>query len=317
MLRRDLFKEDKKNIIHSVRKPKGYRSEKYVDELTQEEKDQFLEYDKVGLDPGVNNLLFATNGKNEVVEKENGKPKRIMTTFKYSQDQRRKETKSKKYMKIIDKDKKETLIDEITVKKHEESLSKFNSKSCKYDNTVNYIKEKNKVNDILFSYYEKELYRKLKWYGFINRQKTESWMINKFKDIFGEPDKVVIGFGDYDQKHIKYKEPTKGKGFRKIFRQAGYNTFLVDEYKTSCTSFITELPNENFRQRGNSKPYKNNIMFQHGLLRSKNIPNNNSNAKHILYDRDYNGSMNIRKIFVNHLENKPISDVFKRPSVKK
>ena len=49
---------------------------------------------------------------------------------------------------------------------------------------------------------------------------------------------------------------------------------------------------------------KDSILLWHGLLRSTNVPNSNSNAKHILYDRDLNGSMNIRKIFCNHLDDK-------------
>ena len=35
--------------------------------------------------------------------------------------------------------------------------------------------------------------------------------------MFGTPEEVVIGFGDFEQaQHRKYKEPVKGKGFRDI-----------------------------------------------------------------------------------------------------
>ena len=36
------------------------------------------------------------------------------------------------------------------------------------------------------------------------------------------------------KKHMKYKEPTKGKGLRNIFRKNGYKLYLVDEFRTSC-----------------------------------------------------------------------------------
>lgn len=313
LIRRDLYNEDKKNKVRTVKKPKGYKEEKYIDELTQEQKDKYRDYIKVGIDPGVRTLLFGTNGETKIIDKENGKTKHKTTVFKYTQDQRRKETKIKKYMKITDNDKKETIINNTTVKKYEETLSKYDSKSCIYKNVKSYIKEKNKVNKILFGYYEKELYRKFKWYGYINRQRTENNMINNFKKVFGEPDKVVIGIGDYCQKqHLKYKEPVKGKGFRKTFKRAGYDIYLVDEYKTSAISYLTEKENENFRKRGNPKPYKNNIMLWHGLLRSTNVPNSNSKAKHVLYDRDKNGAINIRRIFCCHLEGKERPKIFSR-----
>ena len=42
-------------------------------------------------------------------------------------------------------------------------------------------------------------------------------MINNFKRIFGDDKEVVFCFGDYEQKqHMKFKEPTKGKGMRTL-----------------------------------------------------------------------------------------------------
>ena len=41
--------------------------------------------------------------------------------------------------------------------------------------------------------------------------------------------------GDFEEKKfMKYKEPTKTKGFRKIFMKHGYDVYLVDEFRTSC-----------------------------------------------------------------------------------
>jgi hypothetical protein len=33
---------------------------------------------------------------------------------------------------------------------------------------------------------------------------------------------------------MKFKEPSVGKGIRTLFRKAGYKTYLVDEFRTSC-----------------------------------------------------------------------------------
>ena len=44
-------------------------------------------------------------------------------------------------------------------------------------------------------------------------------MINNFKRIYGNPNDVIICAVDFEQKqHIKFKEPTKWKGIRKLFR---------------------------------------------------------------------------------------------------
>ncbi len=66
---------------------------------------------------------------------------------------------------------------------------------------------------------------------------------------------------------------------------------------------------ETFRKRGNPRPWKNDIRKWHGLLRSKNVPN--SKSSHILLNRDFNASMNIRKLFNLLLNNKEIPKAYK------
>ena len=63
------------------------------------------------------------------------------------------------------------------------------------------------------------MFRQLKWYSFINRQKADADMVNRFKNKFGDSENNVILIGDYEQrKQMKYKEPSKGKSIRKLFR---------------------------------------------------------------------------------------------------
>ena len=310
-IRHDLYNPLKKVKIRTISKPINYRPEKYINEYTDVEKEKYKNYTIVGIDPGKDDLIYATNGKVKVIKKEiksnDGKIKIVgkhkPTTFRYSQNQRRMETKSKKYMKFQDNDKKITMIKNKSVKKYESELSKYDSKSCKLKNVKKYIKNKNRINYILQEYYEKDMYRKLKWYGYINRQKSENRMINNFKRIFGSPEEVLVCFGDYEQsKQMKYKEPTKGKGMRKIFRNNGYKVPLVNESYTSKRNFLTGGDNEKFRKRGNPRPWKNEIKLWHGLLRYKYTLNNEP-KRHILVNRDYNGAMNIRQIAVCHLNN--------------
>ena len=156
---------------------------------------------------------------------------------------------------------------------------------------------------MLSEYYEKKLFRKFKWNSYINKQKSESKMINNFKRIFGEPENVLVCIGDFDQKkQMKYKEPSKGKSFRKLFKLAKYDVFLVDEHKTSKMNFFTQTENEKFRERLNPRPWRKDIRKIHGLLRSKCDPNNRP-VKTVLVNRDLNASLNIRKIAVNAILN--------------
>ena len=59
--------------------------------------------------------------------------------------------------------------------------------------------------------------------------------MDRFRKILGEPQDVVVGIGDWEQhQHRKFKEPTKGKGFRTMLRKSGYQVFLIHEFKSSC-----------------------------------------------------------------------------------
>ena len=321
-IRNDLYDPLKVKKIKAMTKPFNFRNEKYVNELTDEEKDAFKDYEIVAEDPGKGDIIYATNGETIIDEKGRHKTK----TFRYTQNQRRKEIKTKKYRKIREKDKKKSIglkmnkenksflngIKELklnplsedlnkkyinydkTIEALESELCKINSKSNIYSNVKEYIKLKNQINAAIQDYYQKEMFRKLKWYSFINKQRSESNMIERFKEIFGPPEKVIVCIGDYDNRNMKYQEPTKGKSMRKLFRNAGYNTFLVNEYNTSCRSFLEGKKTKKFRKRINPRPWKHNICKSHGLLRFKSVTLDEP-SKHILVNRNFNGSMNIWK----------------------
>lgn len=123
-------------------------------------------------------------------------------------------------------------------------------------------------------------------------------MINKFKHVFGSQEDVIIAFGDWEQKqHMKYKEPTKGKGIRKFFRENGYKVYLVDEYRTSCMcSKCCEGKCEKFITREDPKAYKKCNIIVHGALICKKC-----NA---VWNRDVNGTTNIFRIVKNIIDKK-------------
>jgi len=266
--------------------------ELYIDELDDYENLQSKKI--VGVDAGKCDLIYCVDRANKDAN-----------VFRYSQDQRRKETKMKKYNNIILAMKTNKICGK-TIIEYETELSNFNKKTLDITKFKEYLQEKNRINNILFEFYGKELFRKLKFGRYINVKRNEQKMINQFKKIFGKPEEVVICIGDWEQKkQMKYKEPTLGKGMRTLFRKNNYNVFLVDEFRTSCKcSNCNGGVCEKFMVRKNPKPRpkktkenpKKEIKYDetrlvHGLLRCKSGCG--------LWNRDRNGSSNIYKIAEN------------------
>ena len=123
-------------------------------------------------------------------------------------------------------------------------------------------------------------------------------MISNFQKIFGNPEDVVICIGDWEQKkHMKFKEPTLGKGIRTLFRKNNYKVFLVDEFRTSCKCSKCEIGicAKNMVME-NPRPYKTGNILVHGLICCKNGCG--------YWNRDLNGATNIYKIAYNAINNK-------------
>ena len=275
MLRNDMIGKRIPNI------KVGSNAEQYIDELTNYTniKNKKL----VCIDPGKSDILYCVNDDNKEANE-----------FRYTQDSRRKECKIKKYAKIILEFKKEK-VDSKTIIEYETELSKLNRKTLTIKDFKEYIKKKSEINNKLYKFYEKYIFRKLKLNGYMNRKKNEQKLMNNFKKIFGKPEETIVIFGDFEQKqHMKYKEATKGVGMRNLFRQNNYKTYLVDEFRTSCMCSIckTEIGRcEKFQIRENPKPYKSGNILVHGALRCKNCA--------VVWNRDVNGATNICRIAKN------------------
>jgi hypothetical protein len=275
MLRNDLIGKRLPHTKVSV------NTEQYIDELT--DYTNIKNKKIVCIDPGKSDILYCVDNDNKDANE-----------FRYTQDSRRKECKIKKYAKIILEFKKEK-IDGKTVIEYETELSKLNRKTLIIKDFKEYIKNKSEINNKLYKFYEKYIFRKLKLNGYMNRKKNEQKLINNFKKIFGKPEETIVIFGDFEQKqHMKYKEPIKGKGMRTLFRQNNYKTYLVDEFRTSCMCSIckTEFGRcEKFQIRENPKPYKSGNVLVHGLIKCKTCLG--------VWNRDVNGATNICRIAKN------------------
>ena len=122
------------------------------------------------------------------------------------------------------------------------------------------------------------------------------------------PEETIIGFGDFEQyQHRKFKEPVKGKGFRTLFRKAGYKVYLVDEFRTSCRCSNCESDDgicKTFRECENPRPWRNGRILRHGLVKCKTCSR--------LWNRDTNASRNILKITLDEINRLGRPDYLKR-----
>ena len=276
MLRNDLIGKRIPNI------KVGSNTEQYIDEIS--DYTNIKNKKIVAYDPNLSDLIYCVDDDSKEANE-----------FRYTQDSRRKECKIKKYAKIILEFKKEK-IDGKTVIEYETELSKLNRKTLTIKDFKDYIQKKSEINNKLYKFYEKYIFRKLKLNGYINRKKHEQKMINNFKKIFGKPEDVIICAGDFEQKQgMKYgKEPVKGKGIRRIFRDNGYKLYLVDEFRTSCMCSICKEESgrcEKFITRKNPKPYKSGNILVHGLIKCQTCLG--------VWNRDVNSATNIYRIAKN------------------
>ena len=243
-----------------------------------------------------NSLIILICGSKD----ENGN----LETFRYTQNQRRLETRTKKYMKITEKVNNETKINNQTIKQIESTLNVLNSKTINLDEFKKYIKEKNKVNNILYEHYQQEYFRKFKLNRFINMQKSEAKMINNFKNKFGTPDKVIIVFGDHDKgsHNMKGIEPVICKKFRRIFKNAGYKVYLINEFNTSKLCNCCHKVLDKFLVRTSNKPRdikENKKTLVNGLLKhTVSNPEGELNQLlcKIIHNRDKNAVQNMLNI---------------------
>ena len=225
-----------------------------------------------------------------------------LETFRYTQNQRRLEIGTKKYRKIINKVNAETTIDNKTIKEIETTLSLFNSKTVNYDEFKKYIIEKNKVNYKLFNHYQQTFFRKFKLNTYTNAQKSEAKLITNFSNKYGKPENTVFVIGDHDTGNYNMKgvEPIICKRIRRVFKNAGYETYLINEYCTSklCNCCHNEL--EKFLVRKSNKPkdiMKNKNILVNGLLRHE-VVNPDGEQEHklkcnIYHNRDKNAVQNM------------------------
>jgi hypothetical protein len=197
----------------------------YLEDLTKEQIEQLKTNNWVVCDPGRNTLLYMKS-KNGIV-------------FRYSNRKHLKLTKRIKYMRMLKKYK-----DKNNITKIENELSKYNSKTCIWDNFKQYINAKNRINKLLFEKYENQIFRKYKWYSYLNRKKTETKLIREIKQTYGRKSTIVLGDWSMGKDGCKGSISTPNKGIKKLLTD-NFNVYSIDEFRTSKLNYKTEEENDN------------------------------------------------------------------------
>ena len=172
-------REKKQEAFKKLKKNK-YIEFPYLDEVDKNILNKIKQSNRVYVDPGKRALLVMLDDKGN--------------KFKYTNKQKLHETKQLKYQRLQYNYKNKKGILKI------EHTFNLNSKTCYLGKFKKYIKEKNKLNNKLFSKYEDELFRRYKWYSYLNKNRSRDKLLNRIEEKFGKD--CILIYGDWGEKQI-------------------------------------------------------------------------------------------------------------------
>ncbi len=145
-----------------------------------------------------------------------------------------------------------------------------------------------------------------KWYGFLNRKKTETKIIREIKKIFGRDTTILIGdWGAKSAQKGNLSTPNIGLK-RKLGKQI--TVYNLDEYKTSKLNYKSEEECDNLYL-----PDKNKTIRKiHSVLTYKM-----ENAQIGCMNRDKNAVNNMIKIVKYYFEHKKRPEKYSRSDITK
>ena len=217
-----LSKEEQNKIKDKIAKEKISNKEfPYLEDLNEKQLEELKNNNWVCCDPG-KRILFYMKNKNGI-------------RFRYSNRQYVNDIKRLKYQRLLKNHKEKQNISKI-----ENELSNYNSKTCNYESFKNFIKTKNKLNEVLLQKYCDQKFRKYKWYSYINKKKTESKIIKSIKNKFGK--NAIINYGDWNANGViqmrNFISTPNLRLKKKLAEQM--KVYNLDEFRTSKLNYKTE-----------------------------------------------------------------------------
>jgi transposase len=271
------------HLIHPRNPRNAPIIEQYIHQIDENTRQELQGNNIVAIDPGMSDLLYAVDYDRNI-------------RWRYTQNQRRFETNSTFYKNQLKIERRQEHVEDETLERVESQFGQANSKKVlTLASFQAYCHHHNQLISQVRPFYNEHKHRKRRFQRYRKRQISEAKMLVNFKKKFGNPDVTTVCIGDWSESyHRRFVEPVKGKGFRKLFKKAGYKVFLVDEFDTSKKCSKCEHPNarcEKFRNVKNLKPRSRvnyPITLCHGLLRCTTC--------NTLWNRDVLGATNIYKI---------------------
>ena len=183
-----------------------------IEDLSKDQLEEMKPRNIVGCDPGKRSLVYMMDDKGNKLQ--------------YTAPQRKRESKAKTNQRILLVEKKRNNIIE-----KETHLSFQNSKSVDYEKFKKYLVEKDKLNKETLDFYQRDVWRKMKFRQYSYGKKSIDTFLNKIKETFGE--NILIGYGNWSRStQMKHFMPTMNKGLRKQIHKK-YDTITINECNTS------------------------------------------------------------------------------------
>jgi len=183
-----------------------------IEDLSLEQLKEVEPRNIVGCDPGKRSMVYMMDDKGNKLQ--------------YTAPQRKRESKAKTNQRILLVEKKRNNIIE-----KETHLSFQNSKSVDYEKFKEYLVEKDKLNKETLDFYQRDVWRKMKFRQYSYGKKSIDTFLNKIKETFGE--NILIGYGNWSRStQMKHFMPTLNKGLRKQIHKK-YDTITINECNTS------------------------------------------------------------------------------------
>ena len=204
-IRKDLAENKKWGSKIPVVEEKEYpQLESLDDQIIEELKPRKI----IGCDPGKRSLVY-------MVDEEGNK-------LQYTAPQKKIESKAKRNVYVLGIEKRRGgIIEKETV------LSSYNGKTSNYSKFKSYLVEKTRLNNETKEFYQRDIWRKMKFRSYSYGKKSIDVFLNKIKETFGE--NILIGYGNWSRDtQMKHFMPTMNKGLRKLIHRK-YDTITVNE----------------------------------------------------------------------------------------
>mmetsp|Transcript_40552 Transcript_40552/g.100152 ORF Transcript_40552/g.100152 Transcript_40552/m.100152 type:complete len:707 (-) Transcript_40552:364-2484(-) len=241
-------------------------NEEYVDQV-----DRAIYEGKriVSIDPNMRDLMYAAAPKDHAASHDEPiRDRDDLITWRFTLMQRRFETGEKKFRKVREHLRKQRLSEQDA--RSAEAIEKH--LPARYAPSLlalgDRIVQRTRATLATLELYRRKKWRAMRIRGKLLKQRCDARMVSSFGETFGRPGEVVIAFGDASNAHNpRHHRPAKRKGYRQVFRKAGYTVLLVNEYRTSKScARCTEGECCTFKKRETSRPYRTGNVEVHGLL---------------------------------------------------